>query len=187
MGMGRLCVMKQTKALQNSVVSMTHLVLSVKAKKLPYLYCIYCSFADKIYCLTGFNIFIFFKVHILFELFELVQKNMQKKLIHILLENSFILRANVETKELTCHIATFSASQIKVKLSLFTFLSAYFCLLVWLLFGLTLVYGIKFHCLLFFLSRRLKLIWSISFQKVCNFLFQNLRLFTEQIHFPGSK
>lgn len=110
-----------------------------KLKKLPYLYCIYCSFADKIYCLTGLNIFIFFKVHILFELFELVQKNMQKKLIHILLENSFILRANVETKELTCHIATFSASQIKVKLSLFTFLSAYFCLLVWLLFGLTLV------------------------------------------------
>lgn len=38
MGMGRLYVMKQTKALQNSVVSMTHLVLSVKAKKkLPYL------------------------------------------------------------------------------------------------------------------------------------------------------
>lgn len=90
--MGRLCVMKQTKALQNSVVSMTHLVLSVKAKKLPYLYCIYCSFADKIYCLTGLNIFIFFKVHILFELFELVQKNMQKK------THSYFIRKLVHTE-----------------------------------------------------------------------------------------
>lgn len=125
----------------------------------------------------------FFKVHIRFELFELVQKNMQKKLIHILLENSFILRANVETKELTCHIATFSASQIKVKLSLFTFLSAYFCLLVWLLFGLTLVYGIKFHCLLFFLSRRLKLIWSIS-SKSLQFSFPKLTIIYWTNPFP---
>lgn len=83
MGMGRLCVMKQTKALQNSVVSMTHLVLSVKAKKIA-LFVLYLLFIRRQNILSYWIQYFHFlkKIHILFELFELVQKNRQK--------NSFI-------------------------------------------------------------------------------------------------
>lgn len=93
MGMGRLCVMKQTKALQNSVVSMTHLVLSVKAKKIA-LFVLYLLFIRRQNILSYWIQYFHFlkKIHILFELFELVQKNMQKK------THSYFIRKLVHTE-----------------------------------------------------------------------------------------
>lgn len=158
-----------------------------KLKKLPYLYCIYCSFADKIYCLTGLNIFIFFKVHILFELFELVQKNMQKK------THSYFIRKLVHTeskcwnKRVNLSYCNLLCQSNKSK-TLFVYVFIGLLLSV----GLAFVWpysriGNQISLSSFLPVSKIKVNLVNLFSKSLLFSFPKLRLFIEQIHFPGSK